>query len=126
MSDYWTPDRIAQLTQLWADGLSTAKIGDAIGASKNAVVGKAHRLNLPLRKSPVGWHGERCTVRAQVVRPVVMVPPLRAEAKQPCQWPTNGGRPWRFCSDPTVAGKPYCPDHCAIAYRKTAIQQAAA
>ncbi|WP_019013720.1 GcrA family cell cycle regulator [Elioraea tepidiphila] len=49
----WTEDAIATLRQLWSEGLSTAEIGRRMGISKNAVVGKAHRLNLAARPSPI-------------------------------------------------------------------------
>jgi GcrA cell cycle regulator len=48
----WTDDRIAELTRLWARGDWAAVIGDALGVSKNAVIGKAHRLKLPARREP--------------------------------------------------------------------------
>lgn len=48
----WTPERKAELAQLWEDGLSTPKIGRRLGCSKNAVVGQAHRLGLSPRKKP--------------------------------------------------------------------------
>ena len=49
----WTPERIGNLESLWAEGHSTAEIGRRLGVSKNAVVGKAHRLGLPGRQSPI-------------------------------------------------------------------------
>ena len=49
----WTEETIARLRELWAEGHSTAEIGRRMGISKNAVVGKAHRLNLPARPSPI-------------------------------------------------------------------------
>ena len=49
----WTEERITELTRLWNDGLSTAEIGKMLGISKNAVVGKAHRLRLSSRPSPI-------------------------------------------------------------------------
>ena len=49
----WTPALIGKLRSLWDEGLSTAAIGVRMGISKNAVVGKAHRLNLPARPSPI-------------------------------------------------------------------------
>ncbi|MFM8680306.1 MAG: GcrA family cell cycle regulator [Alphaproteobacteria bacterium] len=49
----WTEDRISELTKLWNEGLSTAEIGKLLGISKNAVVGKAHRLRLASRPSPI-------------------------------------------------------------------------
>jgi GcrA cell cycle regulator len=49
----WSEDTIQNLRTLWAEGLSTAEIGRRLGISKNAVVGKAHRLDLPARPSPI-------------------------------------------------------------------------
>ena len=49
----WTDDIIARLRALWNDGHSTAEIGRRMGITKNAVVGKAHRLDLPGRESPI-------------------------------------------------------------------------
>ena len=49
----WTDEDIEKLKKFWAEGHSTAEIGRLIGKSKNAVVGKAHRLNLAARPSPI-------------------------------------------------------------------------
>ncbi len=49
----WTDDVIATLRHLWKEGHSTAGIGRRVGVSKNAIVGKAHRLDLPRRPSPI-------------------------------------------------------------------------
>jgi GcrA cell cycle regulator len=49
----WSAEAIERLRALWAEGHSTAEIGRRMGVSKNAVVGKAHRLNLPARPSPI-------------------------------------------------------------------------
>ena len=49
----WTETAIAGLRRLWDEGHSTAEIGRRMGVSKNAVVGKAHRLALPPRPSPI-------------------------------------------------------------------------
>jgi GcrA cell cycle regulator len=49
----WTDDVISRLKALWAEGHSTAEIGRRMGVSKNAVVGKAHRLTLDARPSPI-------------------------------------------------------------------------
>jgi GcrA cell cycle regulator len=43
----WTDERVAQLTKLWADGLSASQIaGELGGITRNAVIGKVHRLGL--------------------------------------------------------------------------------
>ena len=49
----WNDTIIAELRALWSAGLSTAEIGRRLGISKNAVVGKAHRLDLSPRPSPI-------------------------------------------------------------------------
>ena len=53
----WTPEVVLSLRQLWDEGHSTAEIGRRLGVSKNAVVGKAHRLDLPSRPSPIRREG---------------------------------------------------------------------
>jgi GcrA cell cycle regulator len=44
----WTPDRVETLKKLWADGLSASQIAARLGmgVTRNAVIGKVHRLNL--------------------------------------------------------------------------------
>lgn len=49
----WPISDDARLTELWAAGHSTITIGDMMGRTKNAVVGRAHRLKLPSRPSPI-------------------------------------------------------------------------
>jgi len=53
----WAEQTIVRLRMLWDEGLSTAEIGRRLGVSKNAVVGKAHRLDLPARPSPIRRDG---------------------------------------------------------------------
>jgi GcrA cell cycle regulator len=49
----WDDETIRHLRDLWTQGLSTAEIGRRLGVSKNAIVGKAHRLDLDARPSPI-------------------------------------------------------------------------
>ena len=49
----WNDDLDARLTSDWAAGFSTAEIGRRMGVSKNSVIGRAHRLQLPSRGSPI-------------------------------------------------------------------------
>jgi GcrA cell cycle regulator len=53
----WAEETIIRLRALWDEGHSTAEIGRRLGVSKNAVVGKAHRLDLPARPSPIRRDG---------------------------------------------------------------------
>lgn len=59
----WTEETIARLRVFWRDGFSTAEIGRRMGTSKNSVVGKAHRLGLPPRPSPIRGKGKGNTPR---------------------------------------------------------------
>ncbi len=48
----WTEEALTTLRKLWAEGLSTQQIANRMGITKNAVVGKAHRIGLS-RPSPI-------------------------------------------------------------------------
>ncbi|MDB5719487.1 MAG: GcrA cell cycle regulator, partial [Alphaproteobacteria bacterium] len=50
----WTDERIERLRELWTRGMTASHIADELGGvSRNAVIGKAHRLGLQSRPSPV-------------------------------------------------------------------------
>ncbi len=50
----WTDERIDRLKNLWSNGMTASQIADELGGvSRNAVIGKAHRLGLQSRPSPV-------------------------------------------------------------------------
>jgi GcrA cell cycle regulator len=50
----WTDERIERLKGLWMQGMTASQIAEELGAvSRNAVIGKAHRLGLQSRPSPV-------------------------------------------------------------------------
>src|SRR5262245_64388203 len=50
----WTDERIEKLTKMWEGGSTASQIADELGGvSRNAVIGKAHRLGLKSRPSPV-------------------------------------------------------------------------
>ena len=77
----WNAEAIDRLRALWAEGHSTAEIGRRMGVSKNAVVGKAHRLNLPARPSPIR-RDVVATPRPAPARRHTL-PPLRAALREP-------------------------------------------
>ncbi len=50
----WTEERIERLKSMWTEGATASQIADELGGvSRNAVIGKAHRLGLEARPSPV-------------------------------------------------------------------------
>ena len=61
----WTEERIDQLKTMWEKGLTASQIAEALGGvSRNAVIGKAHRLGLQARPSPVRPNEPAVTVAA--------------------------------------------------------------
>ena len=74
----WAEETIVRLRALWDEGHSTAEIGRRLGVSKNAVVGKAHRLDLPARPSPIRRDGNGGAPRRSAPRRVAgpTLPPL--------------------------------------------------
>lgn len=76
----WTRDRDAQLESLWNQGLSASAIGAAMDASSGSVLGRAHRLGLPRRKSPIYAGPYRC------------VSPKPQAVQMPATFRTDGGR----------------------------------
>ena len=95
-SDFdWTAETVAHLRTLWTEGHSTAEIGRRMGISKNAVVGKAHRLGLPPRPSPIQGKGtsERPRTRARIRPDGPSLPPLRPVAESAPSHPAADSSP---------------------------------
>lgn len=140
----WTNERVTELMRLWEAGRSASEIGRLLGVSKNSVVGKAHRMKLKARPSPIK-RGSAPQVRrvavAHIPKPAAQAPAapkpaaarvsapapaprparrvVRANGKGPnCLWPIGdpGDQDFHFCGAPAVPGKPYCDEHCARAY----------
>jgi GcrA cell cycle regulator len=86
----WSEERIALLTELWAEGLSTSKIAVSLGdVSRNSVIGKVHRLGLPGRKTTSRSSKARSSGRKRRIaspRPVQgasALEPVKASAPKP-------------------------------------------
>ena len=136
----WNDDNVLRLKELWDQGLPTAQIGKLLGFTKNAVVGKAHRIGLERRPSPIrrtAVKPDRKKARSPVM-PKLNFEKQEAEtnqintsnfqpsvknifissSKRGCEWPM--GHPdesdFHFCGKERIDDKPYCLDHCAIAY----------
>ncbi len=105
----WADETILRLRALWDEGHSTAEIGRRLGVSKNAVVGKAHRLDLPARPSPIrrGGEGTPRPKRPSVRRPPVAGPTLPPLASTRTPTPTLAATPRPVASPaPYVAPAP--------------------
>lgn len=107
MSFDWIPTRISVLIALWDEGVTTSEIGRRLGVTKNAVVGKAHRLGLPLRRPPV----QAKPVERRGIG-------LEDLGYGMCSWPDGdpATKEFGFCGRQVVPAKPYCAAHCARAY----------
>jgi GcrA cell cycle regulator len=142
----WTDERVELLKKLWLDGLSASQIAKQLGGvTRNAVIGKVHRLGLSGRAAP-----------SQPTRPVFKAPraprpapapaPRRIEAAsapaapapQPtfyaeepgsatvltlgahmCKWPIGDPATdgFSFCGRRTEVEGPYCTQHSRVAYQ---------
>ncbi|RMF73585.1 MAG: global cell cycle regulator GcrA-like protein [Alphaproteobacteria bacterium] len=119
----WTDEKIELLKKLWAKGLSASQIAKELGdgISRNAVIGKVHRLGLKSRPSPVksrSGKGKTTAGRRRKTREKQVVRLLDLNDRM-CKWPI--GHPnepdFHFCGKPVEPGFPYCTAHCDIAYQ---------
>ena len=77
----WTEERIATLTKMWEGGATASQIAEELGGvSRNAVIGKAHRLGLKARPSPVKAAEQPKKAKAAAPAAKKAPPPPPAEA----------------------------------------------
>ncbi len=77
----WTEERIATLTKMWEGGATASQIAEELGGvSRNAVIGKAHRLGLKARPSPVKAAEQPKKAKAAAPAAKKVPPPPPAEA----------------------------------------------
>lgn len=107
----WTADAVRTLIQLWDEGLSSQKIADRMGLTKNAIIGKVHRLGLPKRKP---------AIKGQLSKHEKEQRSLSLEKKrQPTGCRFIHGDPrdkeaddWHYCQAPLKNEEsPYCSTH---------------
>ena len=136
----WTDEKVEKLRQLWTKGHTASQIAEALGdTTRNAVIGKAHRLNLEAR-APSKQSGASTTSQN---RPIKRGPaPTSRKAKfqsilldknfepenpksledltdQTCKWPI--GHPneekFYFCGRKPEGEFPYCKLHVLYAFQ---------
>jgi len=120
----WTAELVARLRALWLEGHSTAEIGRRMGITKNAVVGKARRLHLPSRPSPIRQAGSGSPRKSKIPRVRgPSLPPLRSVADRgpvpatrspPAAVPAQPLPPPPAAARPAVAApvRPVCQQPC--------------
>lgn len=132
----WTDERVALLRKMWCEGRTAAEIAKELGdVTRNAVIGKAHRLKLSNRVSPIQQDNKKSASPAPVLREKivsVVAPvairevPLKTKGvkmielrDRMCRWPSGDPREasFSFCGCQSVPGLPYCPDHAKMAYQ---------
>src|SRR5258707_3416418 len=81
----WTEERIERLKKMWHDGATASQIAEDLGGvSRNAVIGKAHRLGLEQRPSPVKAGEEKShKPAAAVAAPAAGAPKAAAKPEVP-------------------------------------------
>lgn len=132
----WTPAHHALIQGLWMAGLTASQIAARIGpeVTRNMIIGKAHRLGLDSRPSPIkellpGELPKKSKKRQRLGRLSVIATtqtlprvapqqiPMRLHPVHKCRWPTSDDRPWTFCEQPAVVGYSYCECHVRRAYQ---------
>ena len=138
----WTEEKVTKLKELWGKGKTASQIAEIIGGiSRNAVIGKAHRLNLSAKiktrtatsnqtfenslgqKNTSSKRGRRSKFKSLIIdKDFEPENPKQLEEldENSCKWPIGhpGDDEFYFCGKPTIPGKPYCGEHCLIAYRR--------
>ncbi len=80
----WTEERIDRLKAMWAKGSTASQIAEELGGvSRNAVIGKAHRLGLESRPSPVKAGDEKAKAAKKAPAPKKVAVPKPAAPVKP-------------------------------------------
>ena len=104
----WTDEQIELLKTMWAQGKPASEIGLMLGGdvSRNAVIGKAHRLGLSGRPSPIK-------------KKLGKGPTGLILTERMCKWPFGDPRKsdFHFCGRRVELSVSYCDEHRAVAYQ---------
>ncbi len=124
----WDKEKLEKLRKLWTEGLPITKIGNELGVSRNAIAGKAHRLGLPKRNSPISISGEPRKNQTKSINEVNKKElPLKLLlrdvewSRNACCWPNGDPKlpGFKFCGVSISPGRPYCEEHSVLAYTNT-------
>jgi GcrA cell cycle regulator len=96
----WAPERVEALVWLWAEGFSARWIANKLGGiTRNAVIGKAYRLNL-----------QRGAIVPEPKLLMIEEPPQTEVELGMCRWGLN------VCSGTAQPGRHYCAEHLTLTY----------
>ena len=118
----WTAAATKRVERLWASGLSGSQIAKLMGTTKNAIIGKARRMGLPLRKisQPVL---KKKIARRPKPKPVFQgtSDAVMALKDDLCKYPHGEpGKPnFRFCLKSVNGKSVYCSEHQGLCYMPT-------
>ena len=131
----WTEDRVDTLKTLWNEGLSASQIAGRLGGvTRNAVIGKVHRLGLSGRATPAKPKAMKpapeapAPAPARPPEPSVPMDPATFGLGRPtvssiganeCKWPIGdpAAEDFHFCGQGAAGGKPYCAYHSQVAFQ---------
>ena len=111
MKNYWTKSKVDKLSSMWAKGVPAREIANKLGnVSRNAVIGKANRLGLSkkVKEQPSIIGNKEVNINSLIAN------------MKGCKWPIGhpGDEDFYFCGKEVIPGKPYCAEHCLVAYRR--------
>ena len=137
----WTDEKVAKLKELWGKGNTASQIAEIIGGiSRNAVIGKAHRLNLSAKiktrtaisnqsfensisnKNNQLKKGRRSRFKSLIIdKDFEPENPKQLEEldENTCKWPINhpNEKDFYFCGRSSLKDFSYCKLHLLYAYQ---------
>jgi len=110
----WTEERVETLKAMWSEGKSASQIAKELGGvTRNAVIGKVHRLGLSNRSQPTKGSGEDAATAAPAEPKAKAAPKEAAPAKDPAPAaeadPAPAKEPVQRTKAVTPAGQPLPP-----------------
>lgn len=116
----WTPATINKLKELYlTKNYSASQIAQLLGFTKNAIIGKIHRLKLNEEKTKTTTPVSNTAKISQQQKGKISLDNIEYNM---CVWPEEeletdeGEKLFLFCGEPVVAGKSYCKSHLSVVY----------